>query len=295
MAQARKRSRQNVSRGAKATDHRSVPEPSPSEAPLTPVLSLDADELQEIINGCLQGFYRRRTRAIERLRLRKLVDKNPYLYKARGNESAQELLDSLLRDWITSSDETIFGDEFFEPLARKVAERVRGGVTVSDATGIDIVIQTKTFYKAISLKSGPRIFNASAKTQQNSEFISLVSRVRKTGQALDCILGHAYGRAQGFAKGKMYRSSSGQTFWEEITGDADFYQKIHMLMNSEAIRHHRAQYEADLSRTKNRLLLEFTSEYLTADFLIDWPKIVKLNSGKKETIARTRISRTKAP
>jgi len=265
-----------------------LPEPQPYRSPSDPALSLSIDELQELINTCLSDFYVRRTTGIKQLTLTKLIDKNPYLYKARGNESASELLDSLLQDWTTSSDETKFGDAFFEPLARKVAERVRGGVTVSDAVGIDIVIQTKSSYKAISLKSGTRIFNASATTQQNSEFVSLMARVRKTGQALDCVLGHAYGRKQGYPKGRSFRHSSGQSFWEEVTGDPDFYQKIHALMNSESIRSHRAEYEGELSKTKNRLMAKFVSEYVTPSYLIDWSKIVKLNSGNRELAQRKR-------
>ena len=58
---------------------------------------------------------------LRELTLNKLLNKNPYLYRSDGIQRPGHLLDGLLIARISSSDETIFGNEFFEPLALWVA------------------------------------------------------------------------------------------------------------------------------------------------------------------------------
>jgi hypothetical protein len=54
----------------------------------------------------------------------------------------------------------------------------------------------------------------------------------------DPMLGHAYGRAKSQpTKDTIYRRSSGQAFWEEITGDPNFYIKLVTLMKDEPAKH----------------------------------------------------------
>ena len=58
---------------------------------------------------------------LRELTLNDLLNKNPYLYRSDGIQRPGHLLDGLLIARISSSDETIFGNEFFEPLALWVA------------------------------------------------------------------------------------------------------------------------------------------------------------------------------
>ncbi|MBI5300928.1 MAG: hypothetical protein HY868_02235 [Chloroflexi bacterium] len=75
---------------------------------------MKTNELRELIAKSLNEFYARRLQALGTLKLRKvLLRKNPYLYKALGTESATEIVDEILKAYLSSSDEGIFGDTFF--------------------------------------------------------------------------------------------------------------------------------------------------------------------------------------
>ena len=133
---------------------------------------------------------------------------------------------------LQASDETIFGNEFFEPIAKMVS----GGI-VSPAPGVDFSVETDKRYLAVALKSGPNIFNASQKRRQSQEFNELRARLQKLQKQFDPVLGHAYGRLKTQPSGnRTYRDSSGQAFWSEITGDPDFYLKLIRLMSDEPLR-----------------------------------------------------------
>jgi hypothetical protein len=246
---------------------------------------IEPDKLQELIKGYLQEFYNRRATGLARLQLKKVLErKNPYLYKARGMQNAAEIVEEILRDYLASSDETIFGDAFFEPLARDVS----GGV-VSPSEGVDIAVETADRYMAIAMKSGPNIFSASQSRKQNQEFLSLKSRLTKLRKQFDPVLGHAYGRKQTpSSEARIYRHSSGKQFWEEITGDPDFYLKIIQLMDDDFISQHRKDYKAEYDKAVNRYIREFTTDFCKPDGAIDWDKLLIFNSGPRERRAPPR-------
>jgi len=241
---------------------------------------VDPGLLVELIRRRLDEFYRRRIHSLANLKLKKVLKrKNPYLYKARGTQSANEIIEGILNDHLSSSDEGMFGDAFFEPLALDMARLIGG--TVSPSEGVDIAIETESTYKAIAVKSGPNIFSASQAKKQNQEFMGLRSRLTKLKKDFDAVLGHAYGTKKTPAGDKkIYRSSSGQAFWEELTGDAEFYLRIIRLMNDADIAQHRAEYEIEYDKAVNRYLAEFIPEFCNDDGSIAWDKLLEYNSGK---------------
>ncbi|MBI5302087.1 MAG: hypothetical protein HY868_08125 [Chloroflexi bacterium] len=165
---------------------------------------------------------------------------------------------------------------FFEPIAKAVS----GGV-VSPNEGMDIQIETQDRYIAISVKSGPNPFNSSQVKRQSDEFETLRRRVAKLRKQFDPILGHAYGKKQTPAtKAKVYRDISGQAFWEELTGDPEFYQKLIDLMEEEIIKKHRQEYRSAYQKAVNRYVREFTNDFCQDDGTIDWAKLLHFNSGK---------------
>ena len=177
---------------------------------------------------------------------------------------------------MSSSDETIFGDAFFE----QVAKAASGGI-VSPSEGVDIAIETDTIYKAIAVKSGPNIFNSSQAKRQDQEFKSLGSRLQKLHKRFDPLLGHGYGRK--FAdptKDRTYRIRSGQAFWEELTGDPDFYIRLISLMGGYAAQH-RLEFEQEWSKATNRFERDFLNNFGNPDGSIDWEKLMRFNSGKE--------------
>ena len=239
---------------------------------------MNTNELQTLISKCLQDFYERRVRKLEELRLKNFLRrKNPYLFKALGTQKASEIVEKILTAYIGASDETMFGEAFFEPIAR-----IASGAKVSDAEGVDFVIESEDHVLAVALKSGPNIYNASQKKRQSQEFLALRSRLYKLHKEFDPMLGHAYGRAKAEpTKDLIYRRRSGQAFWTEITGDPDFYLKLIRMMKDEPVKH-KEKYTPAWDAAINKFTAEFIKDFCFADGRIDWEKLVRFASENKD-------------
>lgn len=235
---------------------------------------MNTDELQELISKCLKDFYDRRFKRLEKLKLRDFLRrKNPYLFKALGTQQASEIVERILTSYIGASDETIFGNAFFEPIAR-----IASGAKVSDAEGADFIVESETRVLAVALKSGPNIYNASQKKRQSQEFSALRNRLYKLHKQFDPVLGHAYGRAKTKpTKDLVYRRSSGQAFWAEITGDPDFYLKLVRLMKEEPAKH-KQKYAPAWDAAVNKFTAEFVKDFCYPNGQIDWEKLVRFVS-----------------
>lgn len=240
--------------------------------------TLDVKVLELKIGELLDDFYRRRTDKITTLKLREaLKRKNPYMFRAIGVEKASEIIESLLSAYMSSSDEGIFGDAFFEPLAKFVS----GGI-VSPSEGVDVVRETDTKYTAIAVKSGPSVFNAQSRARQSAEFKALESRLRKLSKHFDPIVGYAYGnKKQKEGSVAAFRELAGQAFWQEITGDSDFYLKIIQLMKNKPEKHLHI-YRTAFNAAVNRFTKEFIDDFCFEDGAIDWEKLTAFNSGIKK-------------
>ncbi|MBI5034888.1 MAG: cytoplasmic protein [Chloroflexi bacterium] len=238
---------------------------------------MNPNELKQIIANSLGDFYKRRIQRLGTLKLRSVLQrKNPYLYKALGTNSATEIVEEILRAYLSASDEGLFGDVFFEPVAKAVSKGV-----VSPTEGVDIAIETSDRYTAIAVKSGPNPYNSSQVKRQTDEFASLRRRLLKLRKQFDPVLGHCYGKKQSLPNARRaYRDSSGQQFWEELTGDSDFYLKLIRFMEEEVIVKHRAEYQKDYQNAVNSYVREFTNQFCREDGSINWEKLVEFNSGK---------------
>lgn len=239
---------------------------------------MNQSELEDLIRQSLDEFYRRRIKRLSELKLSEVLrKKNPYLLRAVGALKASELVEEILHAYMSSSDETIFGDAFFEPIARLCS-----GGTVSPSEGVDVAVETDTVYKAFSIKSGPNIFNASQSKRQDDEFNSLRHRLHKIHKQFDPILGHCYGRRASSRRGKRsYRVISGQALWEELTGDPDYYIKLIELMRDYPYEH-RKKFELEWASAANRFVKEFVDNFNNPDGTINWEKLLRYNSGKEE-------------
>ena len=236
---------------------------------------MDTEQLEALISKCLGDFYERRMQKVSGLSLRQtLRRKNPYLFRALGIQKAYEIVERLMADSLSSSDESIFGDAFFEPIAR-----IASGGTVSEATSVDFVVESENRITSVAMKSGPNPYNSAQKSKQSQDFLAVRSRLYKMHKQFDPVLGHAYGRKNSPNSGLIYRDSSGQAFWHEITGDPDFYLKLIHLMRDEPAKH-RQEYQPKWDATVNRFTAEFVGEYCLEDGSIDWEKLVRLVSGE---------------
>jgi hypothetical protein len=233
-------------------------------------------ELSDKIIECLRDFHQKRLERLQNLKLKTVLKrKNPYLFKAVGIEKAAELVEKLLFAYLSSSDETIFGNCFFEPIAVFVSS----GKT-SEGEGSDLTIETPDTFKVIAVKSGPNPFNSSQKKRQNQEFMSLRSRVLKLKKHFDAILGFAYGyRKTEPTSERIYRELGGQAFWAELTGDEYFYMDLINLMKREVIASFRDEYSHEWARIVNDHTRDLLNDFCLPEGYIDWEKLLKYNSG----------------
>jgi len=239
--------------------------------------SVKNQDLEKIISEALDVFYERRLEILSKLDLDKAIKrKNPYLFRAIGCQDASEIVDQILSAFMSSSDEGVFGD-FFETVVKSVS-----GGQISPSEGVDVSIETERSYKAIAVKSGPSVFNAQSKGKQNQDFQSLQARLRRLQKHFEAIVGYGYGRKISEPNNKkIFRELAGQAFWEELTGDAEFYKKIIIAMKNKPLEH-KEKYNQERDKAKNIFTREFLNKYCYDNGEIDWEKILEVNSGKKQ-------------
>ena len=80
--------------------------------------SYDEELVFEAVANALTDFYSALTKTLDNIDVDKILKrKNPYLYRAKGINSAGQIVDGILAAYISSSEETVFGNCFFEPIA----------------------------------------------------------------------------------------------------------------------------------------------------------------------------------
>ncbi len=240
--------------------------------------SYDEEEVVKAIATALETFYTTLIDKIDGLNINKVMKrKNPYLYRAKAMQSASEIVESVLTAFVSSSEETIFGNCFFEPIAIAAS-----GGNKALAEGIDIMIQdnkTNTI-SAIAVKSGPSVFNSDSKKRQEQNFMAASKLAQQAKARYEAYIGYCYGKKKETGKGKpkLYQELAGKSFWHAITGDEDFYKKIILFMGTMP-EQYATKYKESYSKASNRLVREFSSIFCRDDGSIDWEKLVEFNSG----------------
>jgi Type II restriction endonuclease EcoO109I len=189
------------------------------------------------------------------------------------------MINEILAAHLSSSDEGIFGEEFFEPICQALS-----GAQTAAAKGVDFVIETSTAFEAISLKSGPNAFNSSQVSKQNQQFEEIQNSLRATLRSLRKeflpVMGCGYGRVDSPpTASRKYHKLAGQAFWEHITEDSQFYLKLVRFMRDDPDRHRPAFKEA-WDRAVNRFVRQFSVDFCNTGGDILWDKLVEFNSGK---------------
>lgn len=246
---------------------------------------IEGKKLEAKVAELLGNFYDRRRGKLADLKMVSILKrKNPYLYRARGVSSAAEIIREILEAFITSSDEGIFGNVFFEPLAKWAAQVAAEGtagkvVTVGAAEGVDVTIEEAVCYTAIAVKSGTNIFNSQSRKRQLQDFEALRKRLQKLDKRFDAVIGYGYGRKQKRASSSsVVLELAGQQFWQALTGEPDFYVRFLTLMR-DLPQTHAPLFRQELGRAENRLVKEFLFHFSDNEGQIDWPKLAAFNSG----------------
>ncbi len=234
----------------------------------------------------LATFHARRLAKLEKVALADLLKKNPYLYRAIGHAAASDYIRAALDALVSSSDETIFGNVFFEPLAKWAAVQAHRGldgvsVQAGGGAGFDVSIETPTEYKAIAVKSGTKIFNAQSGKQQDTELDALHARIRKEKKVFHPIIGYGYGRKRQLDENPKVLKLAGQSFWAEITGEDEFYQRISEVLGNKPTQL-AVEFDVAYGRTRSRLEKAFSADYVDSEGQIDWTQVIVFNSARTQ-------------
>lgn len=203
-----------------------------------------------------------------------LKNKNPFLFAAPGVDSVEALADRLLDAFLSSSEETIMGNAFFEPIARAASQGMK-----SSAKGVDIEVVVDGTHRATAVKSGTKVFNSSSKKKQDDCFRAVLQRHMGSRVRVDCIVGYAYGCTRFRPRKKyIFRQMAGREIWTYMSGDDAFH---HFLFDR--IRSGHEQYASQYERAKEETLARLTDEIQlelgTEGGSVNWEAFIRLNSG----------------
>ena len=239
--------------------------------------TLNLSNVVKYVEANIDTFHQKRIAGLKDLKLKKVLSKkNPYLFKAKYVLTTQDIIKSLTDAFISSQEETIFGD-WLEGLAIFVNEKVYNG-RKSGIIGIDLEFDKDNTRYIVTIKSGPNWGNSSQIAKLVADFKTAKKTLRTSNSQLNIVAvnGCCYGRDNQPDKGDYFKYC-GQRFWEFISGETDFYTKI-----IEPLGHQAKERNDDFMQSYAQMINKFTKEFADTfcknDGSIDWDKLVRFNS-----------------
>lgn len=246
---------------------------------MTNNFQLDYKTLSKFITANLvEPFYKDRFDKLDEVRLMSVLRrKNPYLFKTKNVQTAEQLVRQILDAYLSSREETVFGT-YLEQLSIHVCGLVYGG-RKSAAEGIDMEFEKDGNYYLVAIKSGPNWANSSQISRMKTNFRTakrvLGTNTRK--QNVIAVNGCCYGKDNNPDKGE-YLKLCGQRYWEFIAGDSNLYLEMIKPLGRQ-VKEKDEQFEERYVQKVNEMTRQMLNEFCK-DGLIDWEKLVKFNSGK---------------
>ena len=234
------------------------------------------DAIAEAVAIALGNFYESLIKKIDSLNIKSVIRrKNPYLFRAKAMNGAAQIVGAILSAFVSSSEETIFGNVFLEPIAIAAAQGQK-----ALAEGLDIMVERDDTIYAIAVKSGTNVFNSASRKRQTQNFMAASKLARQAKKRYVPIVGYGYGKKKVSVRGipKFYIELACKDFWAELTGDEEFYIKLIRYMGKLPEKYVE-EFDVAYQKAANRLVREFAQEFCFEDGSIDWEKLVKFISG----------------
>ncbi|MDL2220976.1 cytosolic protein [Parabacteroides sp. OttesenSCG-928-N08] len=242
---------------------------------------LQIKDITQYVEDNIGTFHQKRIDCLNRLKLKTVLrKKNPYLFKAKYLLTAEQIIKSLTDAFISSNEETIFGD-WLEGLAIFINQKVYNGWK-SGITGIDLEFDKEGIRYIVTIKSGPNWGNSSQVAKMKADFITAKKTLRTSGSGLivQAINGCCYGKDNNPDKGNYFKYC-GQEFWQFISGMDNLYTDIIEPLGYQAREKNDAFIES-YAKMINKFTKEFSNEFCDDTGLILWQKLVEFNSGMRK-------------
>lgn len=242
---------------------------------------LNMQDVTQYVEENIGTFHKKRIDRLNDLKLNSVIQKkNPYLLKAKKTETSEQIVRGIVDAYISSSEETIFGD-WLEGLAIFISQKVYGGWK-SGITGIDLELDKDNIRYIVSIKSSPNWGNSSQVYKLSSDFSSAKRTLRTSNSQLNIVAvnGCCYGRNSRPDKGEYFKYC-GQEFWTFISGNENLYIDIIEPLGHKAAERNE-EYQILYSQMINKFTIQFSKVFCNENGKIDWEKLVKFNSGKNK-------------
>jgi hypothetical protein len=242
-------------------------------------------------------FYGERLESLKSLRLADVLKrKNPYLFKAKNIELAQDLIKGIVDAFLSSQEEGKFGN-LLEGFAIFVSNKLHGGFKSSLAS-LDLEFERENKYYIVGIKSGTSWGNADQVNAMKNNFKAAREALRARGVTKEIVAvnGCIYGKDRSPLKNKkklkgkgagytdeeadkVYYKYAGQDFWEFISGDSELYREIIKPIDEKAKQKSKT-FKTAYSAKVNEMTAEFVRDF-TVGGQIDWIKLIDFVSKRE--------------
>lgn len=239
--------------------------------------NLSLNDVTQYVEDNIGIFHQKRIDSLKRLKLKTVLKKkNPYLFKAKYLMTAEQIIKGLTDAFISSNEETIFGD-WLEGLAIHINSLVFGGWK-SGITGIDLEFDKDNIRYILTIKSGPNWGNSSQIAKMKADFRTAMKTLRTSNSKVQIIAinGCCYGKDNVPDKGDYFKYC-GQRFWEFISGNENLYTDLIEPLGHKA-KEKNDEFMVSYTSMINKFTKEFLNDFCTDSGEIDWDKLVKFNS-----------------
>ena len=236
-----------------------------------------------ISSNVVKPFYEKRSEKLKTAKVSAILErKNPYLFKTKNIETAGDLAKNILDAFLSSQEETIFGN-LMERLAIQVCHEVFGGKKAEEGKykSVDLIFNRDKKIYVVGIKSGPNWGNAD-QVSALGENLKAAQKMLKKESKKEIILvnGCIYGRDTKPHKTKKKNSSSfeyhklcGQSFWELISGDEQLYKRIIQPLSKETKK--RDEVFKSLYVNKVNEMTKYIVDSFYTKNMLDWDKIIE--------------------
>jgi len=241
---------------------------------------LTSKDVLQYVEKNIGTFHKKRIDSLDKLKLKTVLKKkNPYLFKAKHLLTAEEIVKGLTNAFISSNEETIFGD-WLEGLALFINKKVYSGWK-SGIPGIDLEFDKDGIRYIVTIKSGPNWANSSQTKKMISDFRTAKRTLRTSNSKIHIVAvnGCCYGRDNKPDKKEDYFKYCGQRFWEFISDNENLYTEIIEPLGHLSKEKNDTFLES-YAKMINKFTKEFTNDFCNDEGKIDWKKLVEFNSGK---------------